>query len=671
MEEEKKVLSFSFYEETSYEDAGPYCQDNKMIVCDGCGGAGGFYHHVDPEKIDSFDKIKKLVLQEETDNSSDWFLEEYFKPIYENPTINRTSAFWASRIALARYVFYMNDEKSLPTEAADFVTKGLRHVAKELDFQIPLIGSKTLLPTTLVAIYVRFPDSKHVDAEVWWAGDSRAYAIIGDGLKQLTYDHEDETGAITNFFTARDDFEANIQPINHEFAYPCALFTCSDGLFDNLSPLDFEYVLLEIMQEANSIEEYKEKLAAFYHAHKGDDCTMAFMAFGFDDYQAMKEYYSPRATYIRELHHQYIDYHDYLALKKNPDAYQDYYQKIVNRTKDKQRDILLSILNEYKNKGESKFINEELIKEIEEDYASTLAKNAELFEQKKEKALLLAEEEIIASFKEAPLSLFFKMDELKDYQREILEPLIAKQSDVVDCAMRIKVFEQDKNGYRRYCERLMSSINRIIDALDSAGIIERHEVAQKKKEFAEKINNGDWEKEEIEELLNIASNLDNDPSLKEVFLNFSNYVSRANRADIDEAFIEKTLPELEEGLDQLFTNLDDVYLVLDEPGFKNPEVEKALKELIDLKPQEEKINITPDLLMRYFEIKGPQKIVDLRLKIGKEETVIDYYYNQTLLRTLISYYQAMNNSSDDFDKFYEEYLKFNEDVTSLLNKKRK
>ena len=669
MEKEDKVLSFSFYEETSYEDAGPYLHGNKMIVCDGCGGAGGFYHVVDPDKIDSFDKIKKLVLEDEHDDSSDWFLEEYFKPIYEEPKVNRTSAFWASRIALARFAFFVRDVKDLQDEAFAYVSDGLKHVAKELDLKAPLIGSKTLLPTTLVAISVLNSDKKHFDAEVCWAGDSRAYVMSKDGLKQLTIDDEDDSGAITNLFTAKEDFETKMHLRNYSLAQPCALFTCSDGLFDNLSDLDFEYLLLELMDEANSIDEYKEKVREFYHAHKSDDCTMAFMAFGFDSYQNMKDYYQERREYVRNLHHQYVTYRNNLELKEKPERYEDYLQKIISRTKDKQKDILNTIFAEYHKNGQCNLISEELKKEIAKEYATNLDKQKEEYEKTKAEAITLIKDEIAIRIVDTPIDHYFDNNLLNDEQKAIIEPVLEKQHDLIEASMRTNLFNHDKEKYVRLCENLINTVNRVFDAFDSIGIAERKVLAEGRSGLEEKLKEGKWEKEEIEPLLDIVANLNNDKEFKENFLEFANYESRLNRARIDADYIEKQSQALLKALEPLYEKPDellDIGLYFHFDFLARYALEKVRKMKLS---KEGGSALTLEIIMEYLENKGPEKIVECRLKAGHEETCIDKFYNVTLLKTLITYYEVMNKGSEEFDNFYEEYLKFNKDVYSLLKKK--
>ena len=664
----EKPLSFKFYEETSYEDAGPYLSENILITCDGCGGAGGFLHRVDPHKIDSFQKIKKLILPDEVDESSDEFLKEYFSPIYENPEKDRTSAFWASRIALARYIYFLNDEDFEYDRAGEYVSKGLNAVKEELELKVPAsVGSKTLLPTTLVSIALLNADKKRFDAEVSWAGDSRAYLLTENGLRQLTIDDEDETGAITNFFTAKDDYHT----VMHHKLYKnlekrCALFVCSDGLFDNYSDLDFEYLLLALMNEANSIEEYRDKLAEFYNKRKSDDCTMAFTALGFEDYEDMKNHFSSRNEYISELHAQYLKYRDYLMLKQKPELFDDYYNKIVSRTNDKKRDILEAIASEYKEKGASSFINDELVVKIKEK-SDALLKEAQIAYEEKKKENLLAIKNLLA---EAPAMVgvekLFREEVFEDESKPLYQELKALQDKLMEAQWEIDFFEKEKGQFATVCDTILSVINRLFDALDNAGVCAKEDLCKKYYDFKEELLQGRCSRESLKQLIDLTADLNHNPDFKEQYFKFEKYELRANKAMMCQDFIDKNKPEFARILDQLFENIDDVYANMDECPYSGL-IFTLLDEIREMEAKTHtSLAIDTKMILEYLMEEGAEAIVNQRLKLGLNPTCIDRFYNPSLLKNLIALYEANNGGSEEFHDFFEKYQKFNEEIMSLV-----
>ena len=660
-------LSFKFYEETSYEDAGPYLSDSTMIVCDGCGGAGGFYHHVDPNLIDSFEKIKELVLPEETDETSDEFLKEFFSPIYEEPLTNRTSAFWASRIALARYIFFLNDKDFDYERAKDFVSEGLDAVAKKLNLEKPLIGSKTLLPTTLVSISLLNADKKRFEAEVCWAGDSRAYILTKDGLKQLTIDDEDETGAITNLFTAKEGHETFMN--RKEFKNiekPCALFVCSDGLFDNFSDLDFEFLIHGLMNEATDIEDYRNKLVAFYNKSKSDDCTMAFTALGFENFDEMKAYYKDRFEYVSNLHAKYVTYRDYLLLKQKPELYEDYLSKIVSRTNDKKDSIIMAIEEELSKEGHSPLIDDEFMVKLKDKVSKRQLEEEKHFQEKKIEVVNYIRDYIIDHIPSITVKGFFDYGAANEEQEEILSKLYDLSDEMDKAYARTIEFEQEKSEYDIECQTFIDKINQLVKALAAAGIIDEEDALKRASEFEEKMKQGVIDLEALNELLPLMGKLLDQPDYEQTFIRFNSFTVKAARYPEDVAFINENKEIFAGYIRKLFEEVDVIYPLIRD-GYLNGEIATMLEELRGLEPTyAREVAVNHAVLIEYLKNEDSKDLVLRRLKLGQAPTCIDRFYNASLLKNLITLYQANNGGSEDFNNFYEEYEKFNRDVMSLV-----
>lgn len=663
----EKPLSFKFYEETSYEDAGPYLNENTMIVCDGCGGAGGFYHHVKPELIDSFEKIKQLVLPEETDESSDEFLKEYFSPIYEDPTVNRTSAFWASRIALARYIFFLNDKDFDQEKAKDFVAKGLDDVAKKLNLEKPIIGSKTLLPTTLVSISLLNPDRKRFEAEVFWAGDSRAYLLSKDGLKQLTIDDEDETGAITNLFTAKEGHHTKMNRREYRnIEKPCALFVCSDGLFDNYSDLDFEYLLLGMMNEANDLEDYRNKLVNFYNKSKSDDCTMAFTALGFEDFTQMKQYFTERNDYVANLHAKYLQYRDYLLLKQKPELFDDYLSKIISRTNDKKDSIIAAIEEELRENRHCSLIDHELVAHIQQKINKRQAEDMERFEQKKVEVVGFIKDYIIEHYPKVLVKGFFDYDAANAEQEVILSKLYDLCDEINKIEYRIEDFEKERDDYEEQCERFFVGIDQLIKALVSANIIDEEEAFKRASVFKENMKQGIIEPEALDNLLPLMANLFDEPCFEKDFIRFNSYSVKAARYPNDIAFIESKKEEYVGYIKALFDDVQNIYPLIRE-RYLDETVAPLLDELRESEPTyAREVAIGQTVIIEYLKNEDTKDFVIRRLKLGNVPTCIDCFYNASLLKNLITLYEANNGGSSDFNAFYEEYQKYQQELMSLV-----
>ena len=221
---------------------------------------------------------------------------------------------------------------------SDFISLGLVRVADKFSLLKSDISGQLLLPTTLTAI--RFNEKKDcVEAECIWAGDSRCYALCPDGLKLLSEDDEDESGAITNLFYIGSK-KAVIHYRRYEISKPCVLMTVSDGFFDPFGDEEYlgvEYTFQKCLLESDSVDNLRDRLLTEFDGIRGDDTTVAFQAFGFKDFEDMKQILKPRAESVVATANKWKELRTAIELADLPESEVNGY--ITTRTSDKYMSI--------------------------------------------------------------------------------------------------------------------------------------------------------------------------------------------------------------------------------------------------------------------------------------------------------------------------------------------
>lgn len=307
----REDMIFTAYSVLKNEDAIPYAEEGLLAVADGLGGAGSTVHVIDREAHPSFEK-------ELYEAAFLGFAPEYLEERRElisaelEPMLDLdadTSALWASRIALLRFVYGVGaGYLELPSDPdsrarlSSFVGDGLRSVASRFGFEKGKYGGQVVMPTTLASLKYK-KQGAEVLIDALWAGDSRCYLLCGDGIKQLTADDEDGSGAITNLFYA-DPSDATLNHRSYKVKSPCLLVALSDGAFDPYEPNDnlgVEYSLLSVMSGCDSIEEYSKALTEYYDGLHSDDASLAFAAIGYEDFSDMKASFAERAAATEAL----------------------------------------------------------------------------------------------------------------------------------------------------------------------------------------------------------------------------------------------------------------------------------------------------------------------------------------------------------------------------------
>ncbi len=404
-----KTNFFEFYKTHHNEDCPPYIYKNGdsglLVVADGLGGSGGFAHELTDEQLaHAREALKNYMLpelfgewkenkaeekksaenaqkttdtvpeegeqpesaaesaEEEKEASKPAVSEEFLnwldtllEPILEGSPC--TSALWGSRILTSRFAYYMlthaDCDISSPdvrSEIVDYIYKGLNLVKSKFNLSTAGNPNYSLLPSTFVALQYEI-DKEDVTAKIIWAGDSRAYALLpADGIKQLTVDDEDNSGAITNLFRLKENKTTSTELHYSKYRVPAKsiLFVCSDGFFDpydgGLENIGVEELLLKNMAVSDSFESFRENWYQSFVPTKHDDCSIAFGAFGFKSFSEMQELCSARAKALTSLSERYTENKDTLALASNTENNPEEY--LYNRANQRMTQIAELILNE-------------------------------------------------------------------------------------------------------------------------------------------------------------------------------------------------------------------------------------------------------------------------------------------------------------------------------------
>jgi serine/threonine protein phosphatase PrpC len=244
--------------------------------------------------------------------------------IYETPDGRRSGAYLASRIARdvveRRMVDLLEPDWNLKGETAAedlrrSVQDALQERLAELKAPPSQLRSRLLraLPTTMavVALQRTHRDRSRWTCHVFWAGDSRAYAFLPTGLRQLsTDDLRDPSDAMTNLY--RDSVVSNAMSADTEFHVnyrrvelkaPFLVCCATDGCFGYVpSPMHFEQLVLASLQESRSVDAWSRSIQAQVSAVTGDDAAMAMMSIG-ADLPELQSLYAPR---VAELEEHYI-----------------------------------------------------------------------------------------------------------------------------------------------------------------------------------------------------------------------------------------------------------------------------------------------------------------------------------------------------------------------------
>lgn len=347
-----KVVKYVFHiSDPNNEDVEPIALVAKpswLAVADGMGGSGCMKHVVRERNRSSLSRILEYVLPEYKNDSNEQdkspfrkyvvgkdskqsYLERIFDPCIREEV--NTSARWASRIVMTRFLYYITEKKFDPNNPdeivalRDFLKKGLKQTVDALSLTVS-DPNMSLLPTTFAALryYPLSGSETDDDCEVHaiWAGDSRCYLLNKDGLARLSADDEDEYKQLTNTFDAEGQTELHCR--RYVLKKPFLLFCASDGFFDAYDKyeLSVEANLLNDIFEAKDFPELWTRLKDRYKRNVADDTSVALACVGFSEsgepeYGKLLTMLADRWKKVKELYEQHRNYAHIASLISRPE----------------------------------------------------------------------------------------------------------------------------------------------------------------------------------------------------------------------------------------------------------------------------------------------------------------------------------------------------------------
>lgn len=312
---ESNGFSFNIMFRDHAEDAEPYRDGNVVAVADGMGGAGAGRLFVDADDVRTIEKIVAQAVKSEFGRDTEGDVDRataqsdcsfgaswakyaaYMSGRSDGEDRSVTHAAVASRIIMAVFDGAMNVlrrtnggktafDETFAVKLRRALCRALCQTADQLKIRLPQhdLLHVSVLPGTFVAACVDDSVEGMADIHVIWAGDSRCYRLDEDGLRVLSEDEEDASGALVNYMNGGD------RPVALNYARYCcgtskpfAVFVCSDGLFD-MTGGDTECGLAkkfaDAFAEARGMREAGDRLRALCEPRVGDDCSVSFIAFG-------------------------------------------------------------------------------------------------------------------------------------------------------------------------------------------------------------------------------------------------------------------------------------------------------------------------------------------------------------------------------------------------------
>ena len=143
------------------------------------------------------------------------------------------------------------------------------------------------------------------------AGDSRVYFLSPEiGLIQMTKDDSRgnpdalqslrDSAALSNLLNADKPFKVATRQV--QLKLPCVVICATDGVFGFLrSPMDFEYLLLKVLIEQDSIASFEKAFEGAIRKVTGDDSTCLLSFYGWSNYEDIKVSLQNRFAYVSQL----------------------------------------------------------------------------------------------------------------------------------------------------------------------------------------------------------------------------------------------------------------------------------------------------------------------------------------------------------------------------------
>ena len=659
--EKSDYFTFHVIQDHNFEDTYPYIDDDLLVVCDGCGGAGSSKHTLYKRDVDSYEKIRNIVLPEDKDG----LLKDYmmhgnvFYPVVNSKedTQIRTSAFIGSRTVMSRFVYaYKTIPDHDPEEIRDFIIEGMKEVIECLGLEDTKKVDKALLSTTFVGVTINGETEDKVDVDVYWAGDSRAYYLSRNGLQQLSKDDEDESGALTNLYCIAPKVTTKVNHLHHVLDKPCVILTCSDGLFDALhDSLEVENTLLHFLCVGDSMESWRDGLIAFYDQIKCDDTTVALRQFGFKDYEEMKNALKPRLEEVEDLYRDKVKYSLAYNLRNDSSEYDDALRILTDVVEQKHEEIINNLAFTYKTNPNDPFIKKFLLDELEEQNGTNRKvsgkkildllndapqkEDAELLRKGYEKVKQIVELKAPEEMDEETIKAFdFVLLISKRYLLLYKKRMISQQiyNLLFDAYVNSATLLQKKPDFEN-----VIGPEEFIEDLCSKHILPEHVV-----KFLAPVQDGEAMKEEFNEIDNKLQELDDDKFSKLKDISLSLLLNQINEAFL--AFVKHIEDEQIIGyLDYESLNIQDIIRVAQESEGKTTDLRSLIAEMYDDK-------------------EGYKLLVSQRVSLLEKECSFDVYFNPSFLKNAINYEKAKSLNKDEVDAFIKAYDDYEKNINAKI-----
>lgn len=230
---------------------------------------------------------------------------------------DHTGAYMASRLASGAVYNWFQAKKRTghssdpASELKEAITSALSMGKQKGGSTLVLRGTMVRdFPSTAAIALTEYSKGK-LSLNLMWAGDSRLYYLDSSGLSVLSQDDTDSRDAFEDL--RNDPVQTNVLSSDGNFTLhsrtmkvsgPMILLSCTDGYFGYWNtPMQFEYFLLDTLERASSLKEWKELLREEILEVTGDDATLAGMLFQFGTFEEMKKYFRDRHN---KLYEQYI-----------------------------------------------------------------------------------------------------------------------------------------------------------------------------------------------------------------------------------------------------------------------------------------------------------------------------------------------------------------------------
>lgn len=677
-----------FYSVFHNEDAFPFVSDNLLIIADGLGGAGSSLHTLKPKQNEKLhEKIIKTAFcdfEEDKLNEMKEYLDYLVADIADGKP--HTSALWASRIVIARCAYalsYLQDfanadlsDENVRKSLIDFILLGLHKTAAHFGLEKGTISGHLLLPTTLAFMKHSTEDNGDIVAEVLWAGDSRCYVLTKDGMKQLSTDDEDKSGAITNLFTADKDRKPTyLNYKKFKIQSPCLLFCVSDGIFDPFEPynLGVEYHILSKINETDSYEGWMSLLENLFDQIRQDDATMAIAPIGFADYEDFKKTMAERIEFITSTWDEYIRIKAMLSvLEQDENSVRSY---VATRTKDKINSVVPKLASLIVSNSEDIVCTSEIKEKIEEEKI-TVIQAREKAENERIKNVII---ELRETYKKDPNR---KIEFVKQYKNELkkqedsIKGSFKKLKEAKERKVNFEKLHENKKALREQVKKDQSNYWKQfndcpLDKLDEkkafADILNAlmiAEIALEKGEMCCEVTGKSCKVKSVADKVKVANKL-----IRQVNSNITDlsvYRKKKETVTTLQKDIENAQKKYYESIDSLFE------LFIEDPEFCSKVLAKKpisdFDKRIKRRSVDTNVSFTEDeiarILNNYMEF-IVESIVNAFAKHYDKTSALDEIFNSTRLRTFKDYYKLKSMPGDEIEQFNALLNKLEEEYTNI------